>query len=97
MTKTRWAIAVAAVCLAVAIAAAAYAAGQAKAVKVLTADVMRTRRLEVVDEKGKVRATLAFEDGKAPALVLRDGQGAPMSSWGMRHTGRRPHGRTPTL
>ncbi len=70
MRAARWAVLVAAVSLVVAVAAVAYAAGKAKAVPV--AQVVRARRFELVDERGRVRAELAFSSGWGDGLILRD-------------------------
>jgi hypothetical protein len=68
--RTRWAVFVAAACVVAAVAAVAYAAGQVGAAKMLTADVVRTKRVEVVDERGKVRAELRTMADGSPALLL---------------------------
>ena len=61
MGRARWAVLAAAACLVVAAVAVAYAAGQVKAAKVLAADVVRAKRFELVDEKGRVRVVLSTE------------------------------------
>jgi len=83
MSRGRWALVIAAVCLVVTAAAIAYAAGQATAP---VQEVVRAQKFELVDEAGKMRAALAMlpsgaglglydNDGKlrADLLLLSDG------------------------
>jgi hypothetical protein len=72
VTRAKWAILVAAVCLVVTVAAVAYAAGQAKTA---TPKVVRAQKFEVVDAQGRVRATLGLLPDGSPSLELTDEQG----------------------
>jgi hypothetical protein len=75
MTKTRWLVALAVLCVVVAAAAVAYAAGKAKPA-VPVQEVVRAQKFELVDEKGKVRAELSIHpDGLGPILVMYDQAG----------------------
>jgi hypothetical protein len=72
VTRAKWAILVAAVCLVVTVAAVAYAAGQAKTA---APKVVRAQKFEVVDAQGRVRATLGLLPDGSPSLELTDEQG----------------------
>jgi hypothetical protein len=74
MRAARWAVVFAAVCAVVAVAGVAYAAGKAKAVPV--AEVVRARRVEVADGKGRARGVLPVMDNGSVGLVLasKDGE-----------------------
>ena len=69
MTKGKWAIIVAAVCLVVAVAAVAYAAGK---VRTPVTPVLRTRGIELVDRSGKARARWLVDDQGGLALAMAD-------------------------
>ncbi len=73
MSKTRWTVALVAVCLVVTAAAVAYAAGKAKAPAV--PQVVRAGRFELVDGQGRLRGKLAVNSDGTPGLDLYDGAG----------------------
>lgn len=72
MSRGRWALVIAAVCLVVTAAAIVYAAGQATAP---VQEVLRAQRLELVDAKGRVRGTFRSAADGHPALALLDEDG----------------------
>jgi hypothetical protein len=93
----RWATVLSAVCLLATVVAMAYAAGKTKAPAVA---VMRAQRFELVDDEGKVWATLGFEKpaGAAKArptsrqvsLRLLDRSGAVRARLGLSQEGGVP-------
>lgn len=74
MSKTRWLLALAVLCLLVAAAAVAYAAGKAKPT-VPVAEVVRAKRFELVDGRGWTRGLLAITESGSPGLWLTDAKG----------------------
>jgi hypothetical protein len=71
--QRRWAAALVAAGLVLAAMAVAYAAGQVKAAQ--AAEVLRARRFELVDRKGRLRAELSQVADGSPCLSLRDVRG----------------------
>jgi hypothetical protein len=64
MTRDRWLVVLALACVVVAAAAVAYAAGKADPTPMQ--EVVRAKRLELVDSSGRVRAALRFKVGGWP-------------------------------
>ena len=50
-------------------------------------DVIKARKLTLVDRKGRERATLDMDDAGAPELVLHDGKGGLRASMALTDTG----------
>lgn len=79
MSRGKWAVvAIVATCLVVTAAAVAYAAGKAKPA-VPVQEVLRAKRFELVDGKGRTRGLLALTESGSPGLWLTDANGKALA------------------
>ena len=73
MSRAKWPMVIAVLCLLVAVAAVAWAAGQAK---LSAPEVIQAQRFELVDAEGQVRGRLTVASSTGPALLLYDEDGS---------------------
>jgi len=90
MSRGRWAVIIVAVCLAVTVAAVAYAAGKAKAAPV--PEVVRARKFELVDSRGRCRAVVKLDETGGMIVEVFDSRGGATTLL-LPRVGTEPSGR----